>query len=100
MTSSELRLYHQRLPSICVFAALDARSIRTRVPAFRHGVGPLLQERELMKRMFLAGVSALAVVATLATANAADLGRRREMPVKAPIAVATSYNWTGFYVGI
>jgi outer membrane immunogenic protein len=53
-----------------------------------------------MKRMFLAGVSALAVVATFATANAADLGRRREMPVKAPMVVATSYNWTGFYVGI
>ena len=52
-----------------------------------------------MKRMFLAGVSAAAVVATFATANAADLGRRHQMPVKAPVAYA-AYNWTGFYVGV
>jgi outer membrane immunogenic protein len=50
--------------------------------------------------MILAGVSALALVTTLASADAADLGRRREMPVKAPVAYAAPYNWTGFYLGI
>ena len=52
-----------------------------------------------MKRMFLAGVSALAVVTAVSTANAADLARR-QMPVKAPVYTAPGFNWTGFYVGI
>jgi outer membrane immunogenic protein len=51
--------------------------------------------------MFLAGVSALAVLATIGGANAADLGRRypAQMPVKAE-PVYAAYNWTGFYLGI
>jgi outer membrane immunogenic protein len=53
-----------------------------------------------MKRVILAGVSALAVMTMMSAANAADLPRRRaEMPVKAPSYVAP-YSWTGFYVGI
>ncbi len=54
-----------------------------------------------MKRVILAGVSALAVVTMMgAAANAADLPRRRaEMPVKAP-AYMPEFSWTGFYVGI
>lgn len=53
-----------------------------------------------MKRVILAGASALAVLTTLAAANAADLPRRRaEMPVKAP-AYVPPFSWTGFYVGI
>jgi outer membrane immunogenic protein len=49
--------------------------------------------------MFLAGVSALAVVSALSAANAADLSRRH-MPVKAPVYTAPGFTWTGFYVGI
>ena len=53
-----------------------------------------------MKRVILAGVSALAVMTMMSGANAADLPRRRaEMPVKAPAYVA-AYNWTGLYAGI
>jgi outer membrane immunogenic protein len=52
-----------------------------------------------MKRIFLAGVSALAVVTAVSAANAADLSRR-QMPVKAPVYTAPGFNWTGFYVGI
>lgn len=52
-----------------------------------------------MKRVFVGSVAALAVLTTMATANAADLARRQRMPVKAPI-VEPYYNWTGFYVGI
>jgi outer membrane immunogenic protein len=53
-----------------------------------------------MKRVILAGVSALAVVMMMSGANAADLPRRHaEMPVKAPAYVA-AYNWTGLYAGI
>jgi len=53
-----------------------------------------------MKRVILAGVSALAVVTMMgAAANAADLPRRSSMPVKAPEYVAP-YSWTGFYAGI
>jgi len=52
-----------------------------------------------MKRFVLAGVVALAAVATMTAANAADLGRRAAMPTKAPI-YAAPYNWTGFYLGI
>jgi outer membrane immunogenic protein len=53
-----------------------------------------------MKRIVLAGVSALAVATAFSTANAADLARRQQMPVKAPIYTAPGFNWTGFYVGI
>jgi outer membrane immunogenic protein len=52
-----------------------------------------------MKRVFLAGVSALAVLTVVGAANAADLARRH-MPVKAPVYTAPIYNWSGFYVGI
>ena len=52
-----------------------------------------------MKRMFLASVSALAVLSAVSAANAADLARRQQMAVKAPV-YAPVYNWTGFYVGI
>lgn len=52
-----------------------------------------------MKRMFLAGVSALAVLSVAGAANAADLARR-QMAVKAPVYAPAVYNWTGFYVGI
>ena len=53
-----------------------------------------------MKRVILAGVSALALVTMMGAANAADLPRRRaEMPVKAP-AYMPAFSWTGFYVGI
>jgi outer membrane immunogenic protein len=52
-----------------------------------------------MKRVFLAGVSALAVLSAVGAANAADLARR-QMPVKAPMYTAPVYNWTGFYAGI
>ena len=53
-----------------------------------------------MKRVILAGVSALAVVTMMSAANAADLPRRHaQMPVKAP-EYAAPYSWTGFYAGI
>ena len=52
-----------------------------------------------MKRLVLAGFSALAVVTMMGAANAADMPRQRAMPAKAPI-YAAPYNWTGFYVGI
>ena len=53
-----------------------------------------------MKRVILAGVSALAVATMMTAANAADLPRRQAtMPVKAPEYVAP-YSWTGFYIGI
>jgi outer membrane immunogenic protein len=52
-----------------------------------------------MKRLFLAGVAALATVTTIGAANAADIARRQEMPMRAP-AYYAPYNWTGFYVGI
>jgi len=53
-----------------------------------------------MKRVILAGMTALAAVTMVAAANAADLPRRQNtMPVKAPYAPAY-YNWTGFYLGI
>lgn len=52
-----------------------------------------------MKRLMLAGVSALTVVTMMSAANAADLPRRQAMPTKAPV-YAAPYNWTGAYVGI
>jgi len=52
-----------------------------------------------MKRLVLAGVSALALVTMMGSANAADVARRQAMPTKAPL-YAPIYNWTGFYVGI
>lgn len=52
-----------------------------------------------MKRVILAGLSALAVVSMIGAANAADVARRQQvMPVKAP--AYAPYNWTGFYIGI
>jgi outer membrane immunogenic protein len=53
-----------------------------------------------MKRVFLAGAAALAVLTTMTAANAADLPRRHRMPVKAPAYVEPAYNWSGFYAGI
>jgi len=52
-----------------------------------------------MKRLFLAGIAALATITMTDAANAADIARRQEMPIKAP-AYYAPYNWTGFYVGI
>ena len=53
-----------------------------------------------MKRLVLAGVSAIAVVTMMGAANAADMPRRHAMPTKAPMYVSESYNWTGVYAGI
>ena len=51
-----------------------------------------------MKSVLVAGV-ALALGASLVSANAADI-QRRVMPTKAPEYVAPVYNWTGPYIGI
>ena len=53
-----------------------------------------------MKRVVLAGMSALAAMSMMSAANSADLARRHAMPTKAPAYVAPYYNWTGFYAGI
>jgi outer membrane immunogenic protein len=53
-----------------------------------------------MKRLVLAGVSAVAVVTMMASAHAADMPRRSAMPAKAPMYMAPGYNWTGVYAGI
>ena len=53
-----------------------------------------------MKRVVLAGISALAAMSMLSTASAADLTRRQAMPAKAPAYVAPYYNWTGLYAGV
>jgi outer membrane immunogenic protein len=50
-----------------------------------------------MKRVLLASVGILAL--GVASASAADIARR-DMPAKAPVYVAQTYNWTGAYVGI
>jgi outer membrane immunogenic protein len=52
-----------------------------------------------MKR-FLLATTGVALLAGLASANAADLGRRAAVPYKAPAYVAQVYNWTGFYLGV
>jgi len=49
-----------------------------------------------MKRLLLAGVGILSLLAT--SAVAADLPAR--MPTKAPMTYAPVYNWSGWYVGI
>jgi len=51
-----------------------------------------------MKSVLLAGV-ALALGASLVSANAADI-QQRAMPTKAPAYVTPVYNWTGPYIGI
>ena len=53
-----------------------------------------------MKRVVLAGMSALAAMSIMGTASAADLTRRQAMPAKAPAYVEPYYNWTGFYAGL
>ena len=53
-----------------------------------------------MKRVVLAGMSALAAMSIMGAASAADLTRRQAMPTKAPAYVEPYYNWTGFYAGI
>jgi len=53
-----------------------------------------------MKAFILASVSALAMVAGAASANAADIQQRQVMPAKAPVYVAPVANWTGPYIGI
>ena len=53
-----------------------------------------------MKRVVLAGMSALAAMSVIGAAQAADLPRRHAMPTKAPVYEAPYYNWTGFYAGI
>jgi outer membrane immunogenic protein len=53
-----------------------------------------------MKRVFLGSVGLLAMTAVLmGAAAAADLGRRTEMPVKAPVYMPM-FNWTGLYAGL
>src|SRR3954451_7905776 len=53
-----------------------------------------------MKSVFVAGVSALALIAGLASAQAADIPARTAMPAKAPVYVAPVFTWTGPYIGI
>ena len=50
-----------------------------------------------MKKVLLASASLFALAA-FAPASAADLAARPY--TKAPVAVASVYNWTGFYLGI
>lgn len=50
------------------------------------------------KSYLLATVSSLALFGAVNIAAAADLPAR--VPVKAPVAVAAPFNWTGFYIGI
>ncbi len=52
-----------------------------------------------MKRVILAGMTALAMASTMVAAQAADLPRRQAMPTKAP-AYTPPYNWSGAYIGI
>jgi outer membrane immunogenic protein len=50
------------------------------------------------KSYLLATVSSLALFGAVQMAAAADLPARA--PVKAPVAVAAPFNWTGFYIGV
>ena len=50
-----------------------------------------------MKKFLLASAGILALGVT--SASAADIARQ-PMPAKAPVYVATAYNWTGAYAGI
>lgn len=52
-----------------------------------------------MTRIHAAAAGMAALLTFASPAGAADLGRRQQMPMKAPFA-APLYNWTGFYVGI
>ena len=52
-----------------------------------------------MKRVLLASVGVVALVAGAISANAADLPRRA-YPEKAPAYVAPIFSWTGPYIGI
>ena len=52
-----------------------------------------------MKSLFTAGVSALALIAGLASVQAADI-QQRPAVVKAPPIVAPVFTWTGPYVGL
>ena len=52
-----------------------------------------------MKSLFTAGVSTLALIAGLASAQAADIQQRQAI-TKAPVMVAPVFTWTGPYVGI
>jgi outer membrane immunogenic protein len=53
-----------------------------------------------MKSILVAGVSALALVATFGAANAADMPVRQTMPMKAPAYVPPAFTWTGAYIGV
>jgi outer membrane immunogenic protein len=52
-----------------------------------------------MKRALLSGVAAVAILAGISTAHAADIGQRyvTKGPVTAPMPY---YNWSGVYIGI
>src|SRR5687768_13115337 len=51
--------------------------------------------------MYRVLLATIALVATIATAGAADLpGRYRQPPPQQAQIFAPMYNWTGFYVGI
>ena len=53
-----------------------------------------------MKRILLGSAGVLAMAAALvSSAAAADLGRRTEMPVKAPV-YQPMFSWTGLYAGL
>ena len=52
-----------------------------------------------MKSLFTAGVSALALIAGLASVQAADI-QQRQAVTKAPPMLAPVFTWTGPYVGI
>jgi outer membrane immunogenic protein len=53
-----------------------------------------------MKSVLLASVGIVTLAALAGPAGAADLPRRYEPVVKAPIYAPMVYNWTGFYIGI
>lgn len=43
--------------------------------------------------------SSIAVIAALSTVSLTQIASAADLPVKAPVAVAALYNWTGWYVG-